>query len=113
MASFEMVGIVREIFSPEQKSANFTVQEFILDDMDEKYPQLIKFQCYGKALEYLQHNIVGMKVNVHFNIKGRKWTSPDGTVIYFNTVQMWKMETIQGKQEPPPPPASLLPPPRS
>ena len=92
MASFEMVGIVKHVGELEEKSASFSVQEFVIDDMDEKYPQLVKFQVMGKALSYLEQDITGMKVNVHFNVKGREWEGK-----YFTNLQAWKIETIQGK----------------
>ena len=38
---------------------------------------------------------VGQRVNVHFNLQGREWISPQGEVKYFNTVVGWKIELIQ------------------
>ncbi|MEO1301067.1 MAG: DUF3127 domain-containing protein, partial [Bacteroidota bacterium] len=34
---------------------------------------------------------VGQNVEVHFNLKGRKWTSPAGEIRYFNTLQAWRL----------------------
>lgn len=31
-------------------------------------------------------------ITVHFNIKGREWKSPNKGTMYFNTLQVWKLE---------------------
>ena len=32
------------------------------------------------------------QVEVSFNLRGREWTSPDGVVKYFNTLDAWRIE---------------------
>ena len=38
---------------------------------------------------------IGDEVDASINLRGREWTSPkDGVVKYFNTIEIWKLETI-------------------
>jgi hypothetical protein len=38
-------------------------------------------------------------VEVSFNLRGREWTSPQGEVKYFNTIEAWRIEK-QGQSQP-------------
>ena len=38
---------------------------------------------------------VGQPVKVSINLRGREWTSPQGEVKYFNSIQGWRIETLQ------------------
>ena len=40
---------------------------------------------------------VGDELKVHFNLRGREWTSPkDGVTKYFNTLEAWRIEKVGG-----------------
>ncbi|GIT71336.1 MAG: hypothetical protein Ct9H300mP28_11500 [Pseudomonadota bacterium] len=44
----------------------------------------------------------GQEVEVHFKFKGgREWTSPQGQVKYFNSLQAWKLVGEQDVAKPP------------
>ena len=36
----------------------------------------------------------GEQVEVSFNLRGREWTSPQGEVRYFNTLDAWRIEKV-------------------
>ena len=36
----------------------------------------------------------GETVEVSFNLRGREWTSPQGEVKYFNTLDAWRVEKM-------------------
>jgi hypothetical protein len=38
-------------------------------------------------------------VEVSFNLRGREWTSPQGEVKFFNTIEAWRIEK-QGQSQP-------------
>jgi len=40
------------------------------------------------------------EVEVHFNLKGRKWTDPKGEDKYFNSLQAWRIDKVQSQPEP-------------
>jgi hypothetical protein len=35
---------------------------------------------------------VGGEISVNFNLRGREWTSPQGDVRYFNSLEVWRLE---------------------
>jgi hypothetical protein len=40
---------------------------------------------------------VGQEVTVSFNLRGREWTSPQGEVKHFNTLEAWRIEGVAGQ----------------
>jgi hypothetical protein len=51
---------------------------------------------------------VGEQIEVSFNLKGREWTSPQGEVKYFNTIEAWRIEKAgQGQGIPQGGPAAM------
>ena len=38
---------------------------------------------------------VGQPVKVSINLRGREWTNPQGEVKYFNSIQGWRIESLQ------------------
>ena len=41
---------------------------------------------------------VGDQVEVFFNLRGRPWTDRNGKTSYFNTLVVWRINTISGSQ---------------
>jgi hypothetical protein len=58
---------------------------------------------------------VGDNVKVDINLRGREWTNPQGEVVYFNTIQGWRIAKLQTEAPaqgtvPPMPPAAAFAP---
>lgn len=71
---------------------DFKVVEFVVKTDDGEYPQLLTLQSTGdKAENLLKYNKVGQRVDCSINLRGRSWTSPEGEVKYFNTIEAWKV----------------------
>ena len=91
----EFTGIVHKIFDTEQISDTFKKREFIIEfsveAKDNFYTELISFQFIQDKCDLLDKIQVGQKVDIAFNLKGRKWTNPQGVDKYFNTLQAWKI----------------------
>ena len=91
----EFTGIVHKIFDTEQISDTFKKREFIIESSveakDNFYTELISFQFIQSRCDLLDKIQVGQKVDIGFNIKGRKWKNPQGVDKYFNTLQAWKI----------------------
>lgn len=99
-------GTILEIFDTQNISNTFKKREFVLEYVENpQYPEYLKFEMIQDKCALLDGLKVGDKVNVHFNLKGRKWTDPKGEVKYFNSLQAWKFETESSTQAP-----STLPP---
>ena len=46
------------------------------------------------------------RVKIGINIRGREWQSPQGETKFFNSIQGWRIDSLEqsGTPEPPPPP---------
>ena len=77
----------------QQVSEKFKKREFVIQDEDAKYPQVISFQLVQDKCSLLEAYNEGDVINVNFNVRGREWTSPkDGETKYFNSLEAWKIE---------------------
>ena len=107
----QITGKIIEIFDVVNISASFRKREFVLEYQEGQYPELIKFEAIQDKCEMLDSYAVGDEVNVDFNLKGRKWTSPQGEVKYFNTLQAWRLGSSQSQNQQPEAEPSEMPPP--
>lgn len=96
---FKLTGVVKIINPTVQVTEKFAKREFVITDASSMYPQDILFQMTKDKLDILDAFGEGQTVEVSFNVKGRMWTSPQGEVKYFNTLEAWKIET-QGSTAP-------------
>lgn len=96
----EITGKIHSIFETKQVSDRFRKREFVLETADNpKYPQTILFQATGDRCEQLDGLAEGDEIKVEFSVRGREWRSPSGEVKYFNSLDVWKVERVGGKQE--------------
>ncbi|MFC2441314.1 MAG: DUF3127 domain-containing protein [Capnocytophaga ochracea] len=91
----EIQGRIKVIFAPESVGANGFQKRDLVITTEEQYPSDIIIQFTQSKCALLDNLQVGQRVNVHFNLQGREWISPQGEVKYFNTVVGWKIELIQ------------------
>lgn len=62
---------------------------------DEQYPQHILVQFVQDKCNLLANFKVGEEVRIDINLKGREWVNKDGETVYFNTIQGWKITSLQ------------------
>jgi len=62
---------------------------------DEQYPQNILVQFVQDKCNLLTGFNVGDEVKIDINLRGREWTNPQGEVVYFNTIQGWRIIKVQ------------------
>ncbi|MBL7765915.1 MAG: DUF3127 domain-containing protein [Chitinophagaceae bacterium] len=92
MPSFELIGTLRVKNDTQQVSEKFSKREFVLTtDTQTQYPQLISFQLTQDKCSLLDQYQVGEEMKVHFNLRGREWSGPQG-VKYFNSLEAWRLE---------------------
>ena len=91
----ELKGKLIEIFDTNQVSDSFKKREFVVEYADNpQFPQLLKFEMIQDNCQVLDDFNKGDDVEVLFNLRGRKWTDPQGIDKYFNTLQSWKVQKI-------------------
>ena len=93
-------GKILEISEPQNISATFRKREFVIEYVERQYPEFIKFEAIQEKCDLLDAYKAGDDVAVDFNLKGRKWTNPEGEVKYFNSLQAWRIGPAQQGGEP-------------
>lgn len=89
-----LVKVIGETASFGEKG--FRKRELVIQT-EEQYPQYIQLEFVQDKVELLNTFETGDKVSVDINLRGREWTSPDGIVKYFNTLQGWRITKIVGE----------------
>ncbi len=91
---FKINGIVKVVKDEEVISDKFKKREFVLTDASSMYPQDISFQLTQDKCSLADGFQQNDQIEVSFNIRGREWTSPQGEVKYFNTLEAWRIEKM-------------------
>ena len=92
---YKFKGTIIEIGPMQRVSEKFIKREFVVSDKSARYPQTILFQATQDRCDLLDSHIVGGLVEVSFNLNGRQWTSKEGQVKTFNTLDAWKITKVQ------------------
>jgi len=93
--NFKLSGIVKLIGETTQVSDRFKKRDLVVTtDITSSYPQHITFQVTQDKCSLLDNISVNDNVEVSFNISGREWTSPEGEIRYFNSLNAWRIESL-------------------
>ena len=95
----QVTGNIKVIKETNQVSDKFAKREFVITTND-MYPQDILIQMVQDKCSLLDNYKVGQDVTVSINLRGREWTSPQGEVKYFNTIEGWRIEEGNGSEQP-------------
>jgi hypothetical protein len=108
----QITGKLHTIFETKQITERFQKREFVVELADNpKYPQLVLFQLTGDRVSNVDDMKPGDEVSIEFSLRGREWNSPKGEVKYFNSLDVWKIEsTGQGAHNDDRPPVPEEPP---
>lgn len=98
--SFKISGTLKMKGDTVQVSDKFSKRDLVLTDASSMYPQDILFQLAQDKCSLLDGHSAGDKIEVSFNIRGREWTSPQGEVKYFNTLEAWRIEKLSAPSVP-------------
>jgi hypothetical protein len=88
----QLTGTIKVKKEEQAVSDKFRKREFVITDNSSQYPQYVSFQCTQDRCSLLDQVNIGDVITVHFNIRGREWTSPQGEIKYFNTLEAWKID---------------------
>ena len=91
----EVQGRIKLIGETQTFGTNGFRKREIVITTDEQYPQHISVQFVQDKTDLLNNYQVGQQVKISINLRGREWTSPQGEVKYFNTIQGWRIEALQ------------------
>lgn len=89
---YELDGTLVVIKDTHVVSDRFKKREFVVKtDEESSYPQLIPLQFTQDRCSNLDNYNTGDKVKVEFYVKGREWTSPQGEVKHFLSLDAWSI----------------------
>jgi len=88
----ELKGKVKVVFETTQVSEKFSKRDVVIEDNSGMYPQVLSIQFTQDKCALLDGINVGDEVTISINLKGREWTSPQGEVKYFNSIEGWKIQ---------------------
>lgn len=91
---YKLTGTVKKVMDTIQVTEKFAKREFVINDSSSMYPQDIIFQAAQDKCSMLDGINQGEQVEVSFNLRGREWTSPQGEIRYFNTLDAWRIERV-------------------
>ena len=72
----------------------FKKQELVVTT-DDQYPQDIMIEFTQDKCDLINSYKVGQDVKVSINLRGREWVNPEGEAKYFNSIQGWRIESVQ------------------
>ena len=88
MSNLTLTGILKVKKSESIVNDKFKKLEFVVTDTASQYPQHVSLQLTQDRTSLLDNVNEGDKITVSFNLRGREWTSPQGEVKYFNTLDI-------------------------
>jgi hypothetical protein len=92
----ETRGRIHKVQETKQVTERFRKREFVVELSDNpRYPQFVMFQLTGDRCESLDGFETGDEVQLDFSLRGREWTSPQGEVRYFNSLDVWTIEKLR------------------
>lgn len=94
----EIQGTIKLIKDTQIVSEKFKKRELVITT-EEQYPQTILVEFNQDKCDVLDKYYEGQNVKVFINIRGREWINLQGEVKYFNTIQGWKIEKLDGSVE--------------
>lgn len=84
--TYTATGRLHKIFETEQKSASFSVRDFVIETTDDKFPQMVKFQLTQDKCALIDGFSEGDVISVDFDLRGREWNDK-----YFTNLNAWRI----------------------
>lgn len=109
----EIQGRIKLIGETQTFGANGFRKRELVVTTEEQYPQHLLVEFVQDKTDLLNSYQVGQQVKVSINLRGREWVNPQGETKYFNSIQGWRIETLQPAADagmPPVPPADAFEP---
>lgn len=113
----QVIGKLEEVHDTVKRTETFSVREFVLEisSPTSQYSEHVLFQLTNGRTTLIDSFQVGQEIVVDFDLQGRKWTNPEGRVVFFNRLSAWRIspyapqmaaaQPMGGFQQPAPAPA--------
>ncbi|BAV94097.1 DUF3127 domain-containing protein [Ichthyobacterium seriolicida] len=87
----QVTGTINLMRDVQVFESGFRKREIVLAT-EEQYQQHLLIEFTQDRCELLNAYKEGDKITAHINLRGRKWTNPEGKDMYFNSIHCWKIE---------------------
>lgn len=94
----EIEGTIKLIDETKTYGSNGFRKREVVVTTDEQYPQHILVEFIQDKTDLLDNFKVGQPVKISINLRGREWTNPQGETKYFNSIQGWRIESVQQQE---------------
>lgn len=86
----------------EYGSNGFKKRELVVETFED-YPQKLQIEFVQDKCDVLNSYKNGDNVIIGVNLRGREWENPEGKIMYFNSIQGWKIskDTVDPISTPP------------
>lgn len=91
----EVQGKIKMIGETQTFGNNGFRKREVVVTTEEQYPQHIMVEFVQDKTDLLNNYQVGQNVKVSINLRGREWVNPQGETKYFNSIQGWRIESLQ------------------
>ncbi|HZH69483.1 MAG TPA: DUF3127 domain-containing protein [Flavobacteriaceae bacterium] len=109
----EVQGKIKHIGETQTFGNNGFKKREIVITTEEQYPQFLMIEFVQDKTDLLNNYSVGQNVKISINLRGREWINPQGETKYFNSIQGWRIESLQSASPtdmPPMPPEEAFEP---
>ncbi len=110
----EIQGKIKMIDETKTYGNNGFRKREVVITTEEQYPQHILVEFVQDKCDLLNNHTVGQDVKISINVRGREWVNPQGETKYFNSIQGWRIESLQAEtsngEMPPVPPMEAFEP---
>tara|TARA_R110002051_G_scaffold145817_1_gene218761 strand:- start:18371 stop:18748 length:378 start_codon:yes stop_codon:yes gene_type:complete len=91
----EVQGKVKMVGETQTFGTNGFRKREVVVTTEEQYPQHIMVEFVQDKCDLLDTISVGQPIKIGINLRGREWVNPQGETKYFNSIQGWRIESLQ------------------
>ncbi|MEC8724127.1 MAG: DUF3127 domain-containing protein [Bacteroidota bacterium] len=91
----EVQGKIKLIGETQTVGSNGFRKRELVVTTEEQYPQHLSIDFVQDKTDLLNNFQVGQPVKVGINLRGREWISPQGETKHFNSIQGWRIDSLQ------------------
>ena len=91
----EVQGKIKLIGETQTVGSNGFRKRELVVTTEEQYPQHLSIDFVQDKTDLLNTFQVGQQIKVGINLRGREWISPQGETKHFNSIQGWRIDSLQ------------------
>lgn len=91
----EVQGKIKLIGETQTVGSNGFRKRELVVTTEEQYPQHLSIDFVQDKTDLLNTFQQGQHVKVGINLRGREWISPQGETKHFNSIQGWRIDSLQ------------------